>query len=547
MLRTISKWFSSNSSRSEETSIGAVAADEGQTAASIFEQASEAFQKDDQVRALDLYAKVVERDPEFVRARVMLGFLYKQRGNLVFAKNQLTEALALDSELSDANYLLGSIAASENDGQKMRSHFRRSLDLAPQQEHLYLEFSFGLFQLGYIDDAIHIIQEGLQQYPQHVGLLQYLGNINLSAHRPKEALVAYKAALEFMPDSVDLLYNFVMCCMALFDYEQALDTLLRIQKLQPNHIMANFEESMLRLQKGEYERGWKQFEWRWQIPSFAASKLNTTKPKWDGTQSLQGKTILIRSEQGLGDTIQFSRLIPRLKDYGAYVIFSTSKPLLELMQQIDGIDSLVDESQETPNFDFYCELMSLPLALNLTINTINSASGYLVCPSDSKARWEPVVRQQGRKFKVGVVWSGNPKHTNNHMRSIPFEAITTLFEADADFTILQKELSSAERAELSQYKNVFFYGDDVFSFSDTAGLVEQMDLVITVDTSVAHLAGAMAKNTWILISYFSDWRWHLQTQQSPWYDSVTLYRQKVGNHWDTLISEVKAQLNVLCE
>ncbi|MBC3880837.1 tetratricopeptide repeat protein [Undibacterium sp. LX40W] len=546
MLKAILNLFS-NAKNSNADGASVVTPTSLPDAASLFRQAGEFLDRGDTVSSLDTYLQVIKRDPRFEKAFVMIGYLYKERGNFPQAKDHLIRAIEINPELADANYLLGSIAAAENDAEKMIGYFERSILLDPSQEHIYLELSYALFQLGRGNDAIIQIKRGLEKFPQHVTMLQYLGNFHLSQFQHENAFAAYEQALRLMPDSVELLYNFVICCMALYRFDLALDCLMRIQSIQPDHVMANFEEGMLRLQRGEYERGWRQFEWRWQTPALSAAKFKTFKPKWDGTQSLAGKTIYIRSEQGFGDTIQFCRFIPQLKELGARVVFSTSPLLFELMTQIGGVDSLVNDKQSLPDFDFYCDLMSLPLALDISLHNIPMSSRYLQCPPIQQKRWEKRVLEQGERTKIGVVWSGNPLHTNNHMRSIALSSIMSIFQIDADFTILQKEISASERVELSKYPNVFFYGEEVKDFSDTAALVDAMDIVVTVDTSVAHLSGSMGKPTWVLISCFSDWRWLLGTESSPWYDSVRLFRQNTGEPWEVIVQKLKNELVALKE
>lgn len=513
----------------------------------LFRDAGELLDKGDVESALERYLQVIQADPTFEKAFVMLGFLYKERGKLIDAKQHLGRAIELNPQLADAQYLLGTIAAAENDAESMVQYMQRSLELDPLQERIYLEFSYALFQLGRGDDATALIKKGLERFPKSVVMLQYLGNFYLSQYRHQEAFVAYEQALELLPNSVDLLYNFVICCMTLSAVDLALDNLARIQMIQPDHVMANFEEGLLRLQRGEYERGWKQFEWRWQTQALASAKFSTSKPKWDGSENIADKTILIRSEQGFGDSIQFCRFIPQLKQLGASVLFSTSDALFDLMKQVEGVDLLINDKEVPPNFDLYCDLMSLPLALKIKLQTIPLASGYLQCPSLGQQKWHQRMLEQDGRWKIGIVWAGNSRHTNDHMRSISFASIRNLFDVQANFTVLQKEIAAAERAELSQYNNVFFYGNEVGDFTDTAALIHQMDIVITVDTSVAHLSGAMGKPTWILISCFPDWRWLLETENSPWYDSVRLFRQNSGEPWEVVIQKLKVELLRLIE
>jgi ADP-heptose:LPS heptosyltransferase len=270
-------------------------------------------------------------------------------------------------------------------------------------------------------------------------------------------------------------------------------------------------------------------------------RFKSAKPRWDGTQDLAGKTILVLSEQGYGDTLQFCRFIPLLKDLGATVHFVVLKPLIELMQQVPGVDQLFDETDILPQYDFTCELMSLPHVLNVTLENLPANTPYIVAPEKNLSVWRSKIDTQ-KTCRVGIVWGGNPSHTNNHLRSIPMSAIRVLFEQNAEFIVLQKEATEEERAIIQQYPNVQFLGDQIDGFGDTAALVELVDLVITVDTSVAHLAGAMGKNTWVLVSHHPDWRWLLQRADSPWYPSVRLFRQQYGDAWSVAVGQVAEQL-----
>lgn len=548
MLKLLGKLFGSNAEKTIEKVAENPAPLSNQSAEQLYETAKAAFDAGDSVTALDTYLLVLKRDPRHLKALVMLGFLYKERGNHVQAKTYLEQAIQIDDALPDANYLLGSIAAAGNDAAKMQQYFRRSLALDPKQEHLYLEFAFAQFQLGQGEDAIAILMAGLHEYQDHLGMLQYLGNIHLHLKHYSQAYDAYLRAIAQQPNSVELRYNQVIACMTLVKYDEALEHLMHIQTLQPEHVMANFEEGMLRLQRGEYERGWRQFQWRWKTPALAAAKLKTDKPIWDGSQELKGKTILVLSEQGFGDTIQFCRFIPQLKQLGAHIVFVVVPPLLELMKQVEGVDVLISNKEALPHFDFYCELMSLPIGLKITTKNIPLASSYLSSSLFKRQQWEERIQAQGVGLRVGIVWSGNVHHTNNHMRSIPYELMRELFCLNAQFTILQKEISDAERVDLTRFDHVHFYGDELGDFTDSAALVDLMDVVITVDTSIAHLAGAMGKPTWVLLSFLSDWRWLRDTENSPWYDSVRLFRQGIWRPWTEPIEAVKhalqARINV---
>ncbi len=510
----------------------------------LFEQAGNLFDRGDSVTALDQYLQTVKLDPSFYKAHVMAGFIYKDRGNLSQAKQHLQTAIKIVPHLADAHYLLGAIAAIENQEELMRSHFAASLAHDPQQEQIYREFSFAEFQLGRPLEAIAIAQQGLTYFPENLPLLQYLGNFYLYSKHYEEASQTYRKALQQEPNSVDLLYNLAICCTILLRYAEGQEALQKILAIDPNHVMAHFERGILLLQQGDYAQGWKDFEWRWSTPHLKQVKFKTTQAKWDGSQDLNGKTILILSEQGYGDTIQFCRFIPQLKSRGAIVHFVVLKPLIELMQQVPGVDRLFDEQEALPPYDYYCELMSLPFALQSTLENLPAPDHYLSAPVASVQAWQTRF-DDSRSRRVGIVWSGNPSHTNNHLRSIPLEIIQPLFSQEFEFVVLQKELSGDERRLIQQYPNLKFFGEQVGGFADTAALIELVDVVITVDTSVAHLAGAMGKKTWVLVSHHSDWRWLLEREDSPWYPSVRLFRQQYGESWAVVVDKLAQQLLVL--
>ncbi|MBC3880835.1 glycosyltransferase family protein [Undibacterium sp. LX40W] len=515
---------------------------ESVTAESLFKAAGEAFDRDDTVKALDLYAQVIHLQPDFEKAHVMLGFLYKERGNLLKAKLHLSKAVELKADLADAWYLLGGIASLENDAETAIKNWRRSIEISPSQEHVYVELSFALYQRKQVEEAVAVVEAGLQYFPRNIGMLQHYGNYCLYLFRYAQAMGAYMRALEQNPHSVELIFNYVVCCVVLMKLDEAFEGFAQIRRLQPDYSPALVLEGALRLKLGDFEQGWKLYEHRWNTSELTGWRFVTSKPKWDGTQSLEGKTLLIASEQGYGDTIQFCRFIPQLEKFGCTVHFVVLSPLYEMMEQMSGVTQLLRETDPLPVYDYYCDLMSVPLALQVTVESIPSASGYLRSMESRVLHWRSRLEHQKRQRRVGIVWAGNPEHKNNYLRSISFAAIQQLFALDLDFTILQKEIGAVEKQELQRFDNVHFYGDEVTTFIDTAALVELMDIVVTVDTSVAHLAGAMNKPTWVLLSYHSDWRWLLNTDRSPWYDSVRLFRQQIGEPWANVVETVKLAL-----
>lgn len=273
-----------------------------------------------------------------------------------------------------------------------------------------------------------------------------------------------------------------------------------------------------------------------------------TQPKWLGEEAIDGKTILVCTDEGLGDTIQFARYVPMLVARGARVILLVSDPLVSLLSGLAGVSQCFPLSAfpALPAFDLHCPMSSLPLAFRTRLDTIPSAISYLPLPANDRIQaWDDRLGTR-HKLRVGLVWSGNPKHKNDHNRSIPFQRFLRLFDGiDATFVSLQKEPRPDDKAALSERADIIDLTADITGFSDTAALVSCLDLVITVDTSVAHLAGALGLRTWILLPYTPDWRWLLDRDDSPWYPTVRLFRQSKTREYDDVLDQVRAELQLL--
>jgi hypothetical protein len=292
---------------------------------------------------------------------------------------------------------------------------------------------------------------------------------------------------------------------------------------------------------GEFHKGWNEFEWRWRWGDFPSQKRNFTQPLWVGKESLAGKTILLHSEQGLGDAIQFSRYARMVSALGARVILEAGKPLLSLFSTLSGVSQLVERGSPLPSFDFHCPLLSLPLAFKTQMDSIPSSTPYLLSDPERVSRWQSRL---GAKYKprVGLVWRGNPTHKNDRNRSILLSQLIKHLPDHCLYVSLQKEVRDTDKDVLGYRNDIFQYGSELNDFSDTAAVCELMDIVISVDTSVAHLAGALGKEVWILLPYVPDWRWLLDRNDSPWYPTAKLYRQEVIGDWNGVLEKVKSDL-----
>jgi hypothetical protein len=298
-----------------------------------------------------------------------------------------------------------------------------------------------------------------------------------------------------------------------------------LKKIEPNNAETDWNMAQLHLLSGDFEAGWQEREARWKIPSLpgTAAYPRFPQPMWLGAENIEGKTILVCADEGLGDTIQFVRYAPMLTALGARVILLPQESLYPLLSGLTGVaQCLPNLDRGLPAFDVHCPIMSLPLAFRTTLETIPAPTSYLPTPAEDRRQvWEDRLGQHDR-LRVGMVWSGNPKHKNDHNRSIPLRTFSSILVADASFVSLQKDPRSVDKAILLERTDIVDLTAHLTDFMETAALISCLDLVITVDTSVAHLAGALGRPTWMLLPYTADWRWLLDRDHSPWYPTVRL-------------------------
>ena len=311
-------------------------------------------------------------------------------------------------------------------------------------------------------------------------------------------------------------------------------------KLKPDYANAYWNKSLLKILNGDYLEGWQLYEWRWKTELLIHLR-GYKQPLWLDTQSLLNKTLLIYPEQGLGDYIQCIRYAVLVEQLGATVILEVPSELMSLVSTLKGQFTLVESGKPLPEFDYHCPVMSLPLAFKTTVDTIPADLPYLYTNEDKKQHWQEKL---GNKTvtRIGLVWSGSTTHNNDHNRSLLLQQLSSLLELPVEFHSLQKEVRTVDIKTLTEFPSIHQHQDDLQDFSDTAALVDAMDIIISVDTSVAHLAGAMGKKVFVLLPYAPDYRWMLDRPDSPWYPSATLFRQPALDDWESVIVEIKQLL-----
>jgi hypothetical protein len=282
------------------------------------------------------------------------------------------------------------------------------------------------------------------------------------------------------------------------------------------------------------------------FPSFSAPYPKFSQPMWHGEESIEGKTILVHVDEGFGDTIQFARYVPMRTARGAHVILVVDGPAYALLSDLAGVSqSFAFPANTLPPFDFHCPTSSPPLAFGTRLDTIPSGISYLPAPAESRVQaWESRLGPHHR-LRVGLVWSGNPNHRNDHNRSIPLRTLSRILDPDATFISLQKDPRPEDKVVLRELTGIIDLTADLTDFAKTAALLRCLDLVITVDTSVAHLAGALGCPTWILLPHTPDWRWLLDRDDSPWYPTMRLFRQRKPRDYESILDRVKAELTAM--
>ena len=503
-----------------------------------------------------------------------LGIVYLQLGKFKDGCKLLEKSLQLDPKQAMVFYNLG--RAYQNQGQfnDAIAAYKRALKIDPHFKEGYESLGILLHNQGIFDEAAKCFDNMIVAYPNHAGAyngrgisLYALGlyeealislkaavtinaqapevhnNLGLTFHklnRIDQAIHHYNLALQVNPNYADAYSNRGLSFQALKKTAEASNDFNHCLDILPNHADANWNKALIKLSLGDYEEGWRLYEWRWK--SFSKKWARHYKqPVWLGEEPIEGKSILIYPEQGYGDFIQFYRYIPKLQALGAKVILETPGPLINLISGSSTEIKLIEAGQTSPQFDVQCPIMSLPLAFKTNLGNIPNTFPYLSTSDEKNTQWENLLGARTRK-RIGIAWSGSREHKNDHNRSIALTELSPLFTMSFEFHSLQKEIRETDQAFFDN-SNIVNHQDNIHDFSDTAALISHMDLVITVDTAIAHLAGSLNKKVLILIPSISDYRWMFDRNDSPWYPTATLFRQKELGHWKETIFDIKNKLS----
>lgn len=423
--------------------------------------------------------------------------------------------------------------------------YKTLLSFFPNQPEVLTTLGILSLQQGRQEEGIKQLKRSLSISPKQPLALYNLGLELQKSSRLEEAVACYDQAIALNPNDVVTHLNRGNTLKDLKRCEEALASYNRTITLKPDFAPAYWNKSLLDILTGNYEEGWQLYEWGWKCSERGEAR-NFTQPRWLGEQPIAGKTLLIHTEQGLGDAIHFCRYAPMLESLGAKVVLEVPASLVSLLSSLKGNFIIVEKGKDLPDFDMVCPIMSLPLAFKTTVETIPATVPYLHAKQDKQVEWR---QRLGNKTKprVGLVWSGSMTNKIDlnpcSRRNIPLEQLQALFELPIEFHALQTEVRPEDAAVLSTLTQIHSHQDELKDFSDTAALVHEMDLVISTCTSVAHLAGAMGQPTWVLLPFSPDYRWMLDRADSPWYPTATLIRQHEIGNWSNVVSEVTQRLN----
>ncbi len=405
-----------------------------------------------------------------------------------------------------------------------------------------------LHDLSRYEEALSDSKQAQTLDPTNADICTVVGKCLQKLGRHAEALNSFDRALDLQPNFVTALTDKAFTLGEVQRFDEALVLYRLVKSIDPENALADFNVGLIQLLNGDLEAGWRGYDARWKL-SFLSSTANYPKlpqPLWRGEENIEGKTILVYADEGQGDTIQFVRYAPMLAALGARVILLPQESLYPLLSGLPGVSQcLPNREGGLPAFDVHCPVTSLPLAFRTTLETISAPASYLPTPAqDRRQVWEDRLGPHDR-LRVGLVCSGNPKHRNDHNRSIPLRSLTQILDIDATFVSLQKDPRSGDKEMLIERTGIVDLTVHLTDFMETAALISCLDLVISVDTSVAHLAGALGCPTWILLPHTPDWRWLLDREDSPWYPTVRLFRQTETRDYASVLDRVETELRML--
>lgn len=454
------------------------------------------------------FRRLVELDPSDLQAQIGLGSVLHKAGQLPAAIQAYSDILRSNPKCAEALTNLG---------------------LACQD-------------LGDFSLAAELHREAIAAAPKMADAHHNLGTLYSKQGKGEEALACYLHALDLRPGDAETLFNIGYLFEQRGDLAAAEEYFHSALARAPESGTLRFYLSVLHLLQGRFSTAWEEYEARWDSRELRQEKRNFPVPLWNG-EPLAGETILLHAEQGLGDTIQFVRYAPMVAACGGRVVLEVQPSLGRLISGLDGVAEVISRGDPLPAFDWHCPLMSLPRAFHTELESIPGRTPYLGAKGADRSAW--AQKLSGNSMRIGLAWAGNPKHPRESMRSIPLAALAplSLIEGTSWYS-LQKGPSAMQVGSLPPGHRIVDLDAEQRDFADTAAIVANLDLVISIDTSVAHLAGALGAPVWVLLHHFPDWRWLTNRDDSPWYPSARLFRKSAAEDWNAVVDRVRREIEL---
>ena len=511
----------------------------------MLQQAIHSFNTGNFDRANSILNRVIRVDTKNFFALHLLGLIKASQANYREAVDFLGRAARINPKDAHIQYNLAKALSDYGLDKESIPHHKKAVELAPSNPEAWLNYGKSASNMYNCEGALDCYDKALSLKPDYHEAWTNKGVTLHDLKRFDEAIAHYDKALSLKPDYAEGWSNKGFTLHDLKRFDEAIAHYDKALSLKPNYHIASWNKSLSLLLRGDFENGFPLYESRWDLAAVGdLGERFFGKPVWLGGESLRDKTILIYGEQGLGDFIQFCRYVKLVAELGATVILKVPQTLAGLMENLEGVSKLLVKGEELPFFDYECPLLSLPVAFKTNLHTIPNAVGYINLNNhpDKIMEWKARL---GLKLKprVGLVWSGNHHHKNDHNRSLLLREFLPFLSNQFEYISLQKEVREVDKLTLDLNPHILSYASDLNDFLDTAALIDNLDLVISVDTSVAHLSGALGRKTWLLLPYVPDWRWLLDMENSPWYPSMKLFRQPAISDWNSVLHQVKFDLN----
>jgi len=490
------------------------------------------------------YRAAIGFRPDHAEAQSNLGNVLRDQGRYDDAVLAFRNAIHSRPDYAEAHDNLGNVRCDQRRFREAEAAYHFALALKPDHSPGYSNLGNALRDQGRLNAAQSAYHQAIRLDPAYAGAHCNLGNVLQGTRRFRDAIAAYDAAIGLNPSLADAYYNRGKTLKDQGQVDDAVTAYDRALSLRPSYAEAHYNRAMADLLRGNYSVGWKEYEWRWRLGHKGAAPRSFEKPQWDGG-AINGRTILLHSEQGMGDSLQFCRYAPLAAAAGAKVLLEAPRSLTRLLRTLPGVEQIIATGDTLPFFDVHSPLMSLPAAFGTLVETIPAAVPYLSAESERIRVWRDRLGASG--YKIGVMWQGSPQYQGDRERSVPLARFSPLAELSGVRLIsLQKSHGLDQLEDLPAGMEVEQLGEDFDNgpdaFLDTAAVMMSLDLVVTVDTATGHLAGALGRPAWIALPAIPHWVWMLEREDSPWYPSLRLFRQTEPGNWSGVFARIADQL-----